>query len=70
MAKCDACRELSKVYDGSQQLLVSKFTNKKTGNPSFILVQEKYEKEPQSVVIEVSFCPWCGRKLRGNNHVQ
>jgi hypothetical protein len=70
MAKCDACRELSKVYDGSQQLLVSKFTDKKTGNPSFILVQEKYEKEPQSVIIEVSFCPWCGRKLRGYNHVQ
>ena len=70
MANCDACKELSKVYDGSQQLIVSKFTNKKTGNPSFILVQEKYEKEPAAVTIEVNFCPWCGRCLRGDNHVR
>lgn len=66
VAGCEACKELSKVYDGSQQLITAKFTNKKTGNPTFILVQEKdKEKEPQSVTIEVNFCPWCGRYLRG-----
>lgn len=63
---CDACKELSKVYDGSQQLITAKFTNHKTGLPTFLLVQEKHEeKEPQSVTIAVNYCPWCGRYLRG-----
>ena len=67
MAKCEACNELSKVWDGSQQLMTAKFTNHKNGHPTFLLVQEKYkDKEPQSVTIEVNYCPWCGRYLRGN----
>ena len=61
---CDACKELLKVWDGSQQLLVSKFTNAKTGNPTFILVQDKENGTAESVVIKVNFCPWCGDKLR------
>ena len=65
MANCDACKELSKVYDGSQRLLTAKFTNKKTGHPTFILVQEAEGEEPQSVTIAVNYCPWCGRYLRG-----
>ena len=66
MANCNACKELSTVWDGSQQLITAKFTNKKTGHPTFILVQEKDKgKEPQSVTIEVNYCPWCGRYLRG-----
>lgn len=65
MENCEACKELSKVYDGSQQLLTAKFTNHKTGLPTFILTQEKYGKEPQSVVIQVNYCPWCGGYLRG-----
>lgn len=63
MANCDACKELSKVYDGSQQLITTKFTNKKTGHPTFLLVQGN--NEPQSVTIAVNYCPWCGRYLRG-----
>jgi hypothetical protein len=68
---CEACKELSKVYDASQQLITAKFTNKKTGHATFLLVQEKYlDKEPQSVTIEVNYCPWCGRNLRGENDGQ
>ena len=66
MAKCDACKELGKVWDASQQLMTARFTNQKNGNPAFLLVQEKFkDKEPQSVTIEVNYCPWCGRYLRG-----
>lgn len=62
---CDACKELSKVFDGSQQLIVTKFTDQKTKRPAFLLVQEKYkDKEVQSVIIEVNYCPWCGECLR------
>ena len=62
---CEACKELSKVWDGSQQLLVTKFTDNNTGTPTFIFVQEKYEdKEAQSVIIKVNYCPWCGEYLR------
>ena len=63
MANCDACKELSKVYDHSQEMLVTHFTNKKTGNPTFLIVQGNLE--PESVRIAVNFCPWCGRYLRG-----
>lgn len=62
---CDACKELSKVWDGSQQLIVTKFTSHKTGRSNFLLVQEKNkDKEVQSVIIEVNYCPWCGADLR------
>lgn len=61
---CDACKELSKVFDVSQQLIVTKFTDQKNGRPAFLLVQEKYkDKEVQSVTIEVNYCPWCGERL-------
>lgn len=59
---CIACENLSKVYDGSQNLMVSRFNNKKTGTPTFILVQDT-DDGPQSVTIKVRFCPWCGVKL-------
>ena len=66
MARCDACKDLAKVWGGSQQLMTVMFTNNKNGHPTFLLVQEKYkDKEPQSVTIEVNYCPWCGRYLRG-----
>lgn len=66
MANCEACKELSKVFDYTQQLIVSHFINRKSGHPTFLLVQEKYkDKEPQSVTIEVNYCPWCGRYLGG-----
>lgn len=64
MAKCDACKELAKVWDASQELMTAKYTNHKTGHPTFLLVQGN--KEPQSVTIAVNYCPWCGRYLRGN----
>lgn len=60
---CNACNELSKVWDGSQRLIVSRFNNAKTNQPTLILVQEDENGNPQSVVIEVNFCPWCGEKL-------
>ena len=63
MGKCEACKELSKVYDGSQELLLTHFVNQKNGHPTFILAQGS--KNPQSVTIEVNYCPWCGRYLRG-----
>ncbi len=63
MENCNACKELSKVWDGSQELLTAKFTNAKTGHPTFVLTQGN--KKPQSVTIEVNYCPWCGRYLRG-----
>lgn len=64
MAKCDACKELAKVWDASQELMTAKFTSKKTGHPTFLLVQGN--NDPQSVTIAVNYCPWCGRYLRGN----
>lgn len=60
---CDACKNLSKVFDASQELMVTRFTNHKTGNPTFILVQGN--DNPQSVTIAVRFCPWCGERLAG-----
>ena len=63
MVNCDACKELSKVYDGSQELIVAHFINKKNGLPTFLLVQGTWR--PESVKIEVNYCPWCGRYLRG-----
>ena len=67
MAACDACKELAKAWDASQRLMTAKFTNKITGFPTFILVQEKENNVVQSVEIAVNYCPWCGRYLRGNN---
>lgn len=60
---CDACKNLSKVWDASQELLVTRFTNHKTRNPTFILVQGN--DNPQAVTIAVRFCPWCGERLTG-----
>jgi hypothetical protein len=60
---CDACKELSKVYDGSQELLTAYFINRKNGNPTFLLTQGNWK--PESVKIAVNYCPWCGRYLRG-----
>lgn len=62
---CNACRKLSKVWDYGQRLLVSRFDDAKTGEPTFILTQEKKEGVAQSVVIKVRFCPWCGAALDG-----
>lgn len=59
---CDACKCLSKIYDGSQRLMVTRYTNRKTGNPIFLLVQEN-EEGAQAVNIAVKYCPWCGQKL-------
>ena len=63
MANCEACKELSKVFDASQDLITAKFTNHKTGHPTFLLVKGIIE--PQSITIAVNYCPWCGRYLRG-----
>ena len=62
---CSACKDLSKIWDGEQQMLVSHFTNAKNGRPTFVIVQENEEKGPQSVSVEVRFCPWCGERLFG-----
>lgn len=59
---CDACRELSKVWDASQKLLVTRFNNAKTGVPTFILVQDNGT-GANSVLVEVCYCPWCGENL-------
>ena len=58
---CNACRNLSKVWDASQELMVTRFTNHRTGQPNFLFVQNN--KNPQSVTIAVNFCPWCGERL-------
>ena len=58
---CEACKNLSKVWDASQELIVSHFVNAKTKQHNFILVQGN--SNPQSVNIAVNFCPWCGRDL-------
>lgn len=62
---CDACKNLSKVFDASQELMVTRFTNQKTGNPTFLFVQGN--DNPQSVTIAVRFCPWCGERLPGGD---
>lgn len=72
MANCDACKELSKVYDGSQELIVTHFINKKNGHPTFLLVQGNWR--PESVKIAVNYCPLCGGTVKmvrapGNGHV-
>lgn len=58
---CDACKLCSKIWDSSQDVIVSRVTNAKTGYPMFIIVQGSYN--PQSVNIQVNYCPWCGEKL-------
>ena len=58
---CEACKNLSKVWDASQELIVSHFVNTKTKQHNFILVQGN--DNPQSVHIAVNYCPWCGRDL-------
>ena len=63
---CDACKPLNKVYDVSQQLMVSRFNNAKTGGPTFILCQQKPKLKVESVTIEVRYCPWCGEELEGD----
>ena len=63
---CSACKKLSKVFDGSQSLIVSRFDNKTTGHPTLILCQELEIGHPESVVIEVKYCPWCGERLYGD----
>lgn len=59
---CNACKNLSKVWDASQELMVTRFTNRKNGFPTFLLVQGN--SNPQSVKIAVNYCPWCGEKLK------
>ena len=61
---CVACDELSKVWDASQELMVSRINNRKTGKPTFIIVQGN--ERPESVILEVNFCPWCGKDLSGD----
>lgn len=63
---CDACKNLSKVWDESQRLMVTRFNNKRTGMPTFILVQDS-DKGAQGVTVEVRFCPWCGSRLTGED---
>lgn len=58
---CDACKNLSKVWDAPQELMVTRFTNHRNGFPTFLLVQGN--KNPQTVKIAVNYCPWCGEKL-------
>ena len=58
---CDACKNLSKVWDASQELMVTRFTNHRNGFPTFLLVQGN--KNQQTVKIAVNYCPWCGEKL-------
>ena len=59
---CDACKNLSKIWDGSQKLLVSRFNDAKTKEPTFILVQDNGA-GGNAVSIKVRFCPWCGENL-------
>lgn len=59
---CDVCKKYSKVWDYTQELLVSRMDNRKTGNPMLLLVQGR--QNPQSVNIEIRYCPWCGEKLK------
>lgn len=59
---CDACKNLSKVWDASQELMVTRFTNRRNGLPTFLFVQGN--SNPQSVKIAVNYCPWCGEKLK------
>lgn len=60
---CNACRNLSKIYDPEQKMIVSRITNRKTGAPEFIVVREFDDGEVQSCVFPVNYCPWCGEKL-------
>lgn len=59
---CEACKNLSKVYDGVQRIIVSRFNNAKTGVPTLILVQDT-DYGAQSVTVQIKFCPWCGERL-------
>ena len=58
---CEACKNNSKIWDTSQELLVSHFVSSRTKRHNFILVQGN--NNPQSVTISANFCPWCGRDL-------
>ena len=58
---CEACKNLSRVWDESRELLVSHFVSARTKQHNLILVQGN--SNPQSVTIAVNFCPWCGRDL-------
>lgn len=60
---CGACKNLSKIYDPVQKMIVSRINNRKTGNPEFIVVREFEEGNVQSCVFPANYCPWCGAKL-------
>lgn len=63
MKECIACKNLSKIYDASQSLIVTRFNNAKDGAPTLLLVQQDDSGEVGAVTIKVRYCPWCGRNL-------
>lgn len=52
---CNACKNLSKVWDASQELMITRLTNHQNGFPMLLLVQGN--KNPQAVKIAVNYCP-------------
>lgn len=67
MGNCAACKNLSKTWDASQNLIVTRFNNKKDGSPTLLLVQEANSGEVEAVTIKVRYCPWCGKDLMNDN---
>lgn len=67
MENCAACKNLSKTWDASQSLMVTRYNNKKDGSPTLLLVQEANSGEVEAVTIKVRYCPWCGKDLMNDN---
>lgn len=63
--KCAVCKELSKLYDGSIELITAYYLIRKKENPTYLMTHGN--RRPESVNTTVHFCPWCGRNLRGED---
>lgn len=59
---CDACKDKSRVWDSSQKLMVTHFISRLNGKHKLLLLQEN--DKPQTIIMEIKFCPWCGKNQK------
>lgn len=62
---CDACKPSSPFWDHEQNAIISRVTNRLTGNPMLIITQQHADGRTGSVNVEINYCPWCGERLTG-----
>ena len=63
---CPVCTEDgSLVYDATQNILISHYKDG-TGVSNLLIVKQKTG-GPESVIIKVNCCPWCGNNLQNKS---